>query len=61
MQLLNECLRTIYNTIELCTIQRDTFINQLVRFLDEVTFGECQAFMNRVRETRQKHLVMQES
>ena len=56
-QLSNECVRTINNTTELSSLQRDTCRDQLARDLDEVTLRECQAFINRARETRSKSIL----
>ena len=47
-QLLNERLRSISNTIKLKSLQRDTCIGELERGLNNFTFWEYQALMNRV-------------
>ena len=47
-QLLNECIRTINNMIEMNMYRRDTYLHQLERVLDKETMEECKTFINRV-------------
>ena len=46
--LLNERIRSIYNATKSSSWQRDTCASQLGSVVDEDTFRECQAFINRV-------------
>ena len=48
-QLLNKWIRSA-NTIKLSILQRNTCAHQLGSVWDEVTFRQCQAFINRILE-----------
>ena len=52
-QLLNECIRTINNMIEINMYKRDTLLHQLERVLYKESIEECKTFMNRVVKCRQ--------
>ena len=57
-QLLNECVRSINNTLELLMLKSDTCIQELEDSIqdkevdDHKTFEECVSFIKRVRECR---------
>ena len=53
-QLLNECIRSINNTIEINMFRRDAYFHQLERELYQGTLQECINFINKVRECRHK-------
>ena len=53
-QLLNECIRSINNTIEINMFRRDAYFHQLERELDQGTLQECINFINKVRECRHR-------
>ena len=53
-QLLNECIRSINNMIEINMFRRDAYFHQLERELDQGTLQECINFINKVRECRHK-------
>ena len=44
-QLLNECVRTINNMIEINMFRRETYYNQLEEILDQGTMQECKTLM----------------
>ena len=50
-QLLNECIRTINNIIEINMFRRDAYFQQLERTLDQGTLQECTRF---IRESKRK-------
>ena len=60
-QLLNERIRSVYNTLELLMLRRGTCIEELKKIIDldqnEKTFEECSTFIKRVTEYRH-HQVM---
>ena len=49
-QLLNECIRTINNMIEMNMYKRDSYLHQLEGVLDNETLEDCKKFINRVIE-----------
>ena len=51
-QLLNECIRTINNMLEIYMLKRDACFHQLKRILDQETFEECHNLIKRVTEYR---------
>ena len=51
-QLLNECIRTINNMLEMFMFKRDACFHQLKRILDQETFEECHNLIKRVIECR---------
>ena len=56
-QLLNECIRSINNTLELLMLKRDTCIREfqdtiLDNEIGKKTFEECGSFIKRVKECR---------
>ena len=51
--LLNERIRSIYNTITMSGTQRDTCKYKLSGILDKETIEECVKFINYIRETKQ--------
>ena len=51
-QLLNECIRSINNQLELFMLNRDTCKNQLQGRIDNETMKECENLIKRVIETR---------
>ena len=53
-QLLNECIRSINNMIEINMFRRDTYFHQLEGVIDQETLQECKNFINKVRECRHK-------
>ena len=53
-QLLNECIRSINNTIEINMFRRDAYFHQLERELDQGTLQECINFINKIRECRHR-------
>ena len=56
-QLLNECIRTVNNMIEMNMYKRDSYLHQLEGVLDKETIEECKTFINRVIEYRQKRVL----
>ena len=56
-QLLNECIRSINNMIEINMFRRDTYFHQLERVIDHETLQECKNFINKVRECRCKKVL----
>ena len=50
--LLNERIRTINNTIELCKHEKDTCIEDLSKVLDQDDMEECKRFMFNIKEER---------
>ena len=62
IQLLNERIRTINNTLEMYEHQRDTCMDHLSRVLDKAMMEECKEFINKVTEAEtQKDLRMPNS
>ena len=55
MQLLNQLVRTFNNTIELCELERDTYMAKLSRDLDSQTFSEHELFLSRIMENRHQN------
>ena len=53
-QLLNECVRSINNQLELFMFSRDTCMNQLQELLDKEIMQECEDLIKRVIENRHK-------
>ena len=53
-QLLNECIRSINNMIEINMFRRDAHFHQLERELDQGILRECINFINKVRECRHR-------
>ena len=51
-QLLNECIRSINNMLEIYMFRRDTYFHQLEGVLDQNTLEECQNLIKRVIECR---------
>ena len=51
-QFIDKCIRNISNTIELNEVQREDCIKQLAFTLDNNSFSQSQAFINRIREAR---------
>ena len=51
-QLLNECIRTINNMIQMNMYRRDSYLHQLERVLDNDTLEDCKNFIHRVIECR---------
>ena len=51
-QLLNECIRSISNTLELHKYQSEAYISQLKEELDQMTMEEYQELVKRVIEAR---------
>ena len=56
-QLLNECIRSINNMIEMYMYKRDTYFHQLEGVLDQKTHEECQSFIKRVVECRHRRVL----
>ena len=56
-RLLNECIRSINNMIEICMYKRDTYFHQLEGVLDQNTLEECQSFIKRVIECRYRRVL----
>ena len=56
-QLLNECIRSINNMIEMYMYKRDTYFHQLEGVLDQNTLEECQSFIKRVIECRHRRVL----
>ena len=56
-QLLNECIRTINNMIEMNMYKRDSYLHQLERVLDNETLEDCKNFINRVIECRHNRVL----
>ena len=50
--LLNERVRSINNTINMLTYQRDTCINHLKEILGKKTMEKCEMFLNMKRKSR---------
>ena len=48
--LLNECVRTMNNTIELCSLQKDTCISKCTRALDKQAMKDWQDMIERIRK-----------
>ena len=62
-QLLNECIRSINNTIEINMLRRDTYFQQLESILDQGTLQECTSFIKknkRVQTQKSKRETNQE-
>ena len=53
-QLLNECIRSINNQLELFMFNRDTCMDKLQELLDKETMEECEDLIKRVIENRHK-------
>ena len=52
-QLLNECIRTINNQLEMFMIKRDTCINKLKNIVrDQILIQECEKLMKNIIESR---------
>ena len=51
-QLLNECIRSINNTLELYMYQKEACIHQLREVLDKTIMDECQLLNNDIIEAR---------
>ena len=52
-QLLNECIRTINNQLEMFMIKRDTCINKLKNTIrDQILIQECENLMKNITESR---------
>ena len=51
-QLLNDCIRSINNMIEMYMYKRDSCFHQLKGILDQNTFEECHNLIKRVIECR---------
>ena len=51
-QLLNECIRSISNTLEFYMYEKEACIHQLRERLDKTTMEECQKLISRVIEAR---------
>ena len=51
--LLNERIRMINNTIELCKHEKDTCIEDISKVLDQDDMEECKRFMFNIKEERQ--------
>ena len=66
IQLLNECIRSINNTIELLMLKRDTCIQELKDTIqdkevdDHKTFEEYGSFIKRVRECRHNKVMQRQ-
>ena len=56
-QLLNECVRTINNMIEINMFKREAYLHQLEEVLDQVTMQECKTLMERVKECRHQKVL----
>ena len=56
-QLLNECIRSINNMIQINMFRRDTYFHQLEGVIDQETLQECKNFINKVRECRHKKVL----
>ena len=52
--LLNECIRSINNTIEINMFRRDAYFQQLESALDQGTLQECTSFIRKIRECRHR-------
>ena len=50
--LLNERIRTINNTIELCKHERDTCVEDLSKVMGQEDMEECERFMFNIKEER---------
>ena len=53
-QLLNECIRSINNTIEINMFRRNAYFQQLETVLDQGTLQECTSFIRKIRECRHR-------
>ena len=52
-QLLNECIRTINNQLEMFMIKRDTCVNKLKNTIkDQILIQECENLMKKITESR---------
>ena len=47
---MNDSVWTIYNTIEICELQRDMRIEKLAKVLNEQTMKECQDMKESIKE-----------
>ena len=56
-QLLNECIRTIYNMIEMNPDKRVSYLHQLERVLDSEMLEDCKNFIHRVIECRHNRVL----
>ena len=56
-QLANERVRSINNTIETCTWQKDTCIEDLKCQISNFYFQECEKFIDRVKEQRHQSVL----
>ena len=56
-QLLNECIRTINNMIELNMYKRDAYLHQLEGVSDQETLEEHKSFIKRIIESRHKRVL----
>ena len=56
-QLLNECIRSINNMLEVYMYKREIYFHQLRELLDQNTFEECKNLINRVIECRHQRVL----
>ena len=56
-QLANERVRNINNTIQTCSWQRDTWMEDLKRQISNFYYKECEQFIERVREWRHQSVL----
>ena len=60
-KLLNECIRSINNSLELYMYERDSIVQQLEERLGQSNLvEECQDFINRVIECRHQRVMARE-
>ena len=55
-QLLNECIWSINNMIEIYMYKRDAYLLQLDRVLDQDSIEECKSFIKRAIECRHRRV-----
>ena len=56
-ELLNECIRSNNNVIEIYMYKRDTYFHQLEGVLDQNTLEECQNLIKRLIECRHRRVL----
>ena len=56
-QLLNECIRSINNMIEMDMYKGDTYLHKLERVLHQDSIEECKSFIKRVTECRHRRVL----
>ena len=57
-QLLNECIRSINNSLELYMYEKEAYFHLLREKLEKNTMEECQHFMNRVVEAKHQQVLV---